>query len=400
MSQNRSNTLFFREWTTQKAGLTPELNEDACLIRNAEPENSFSPLLIAISDGATEAVYSRLWAKKLVEAAESDWPSLSDDELGERLKQASKEFSPIEPGKEVPWFVRNKYMDQGSQATLLVATAAGSKDNDFFTIQAVSVGDCCLIVFKAGGEVLSFPMHHSDEFGVNPVLLGNRLPKPLKYDHWQGQIEPGDLMLIGTDAVSKWALQCLESHQIGLLFNALLELLSPDRVGSNQSVEESPDIDLPPDIPAVKTPENSSKQLKNTEKPSARRGLLSRLWSWGSSESHSTIESSDAQQVTSEDKASQLHETGNDDASQKAQSETREVIAEPPSKFEQFIERYRAPHSELRMRNDDSTLVVGLPVQSSGANREHEALQIISNLKVTVAEWLQASQQVAEISSD
>src|SRR6478735_5722498 len=100
MSQNRSSTLFSQLWTVQKAGLAPELNEDACLIKNDSQEDA---LMIAISDGATEAVYSRLWAKTLVEAAESEWPSLSDEELGERLKQVSKEFSPIEPGKEVPW---------------------------------------------------------------------------------------------------------------------------------------------------------------------------------------------------------------------------------------------------------------------------------------------------------
>src|SRR5512144_730538 len=113
MSRNRSSTLFCQEWTVQKAGLTFDLNEDACLIRSLDPEDGASGLMIAISDGATEAVYSRLWAKQLVEAAGPDWPSLSDDELGERLKQVGKAFSPIEPGKEVPWFVRNKYMDQG-----------------------------------------------------------------------------------------------------------------------------------------------------------------------------------------------------------------------------------------------------------------------------------------------
>jgi hypothetical protein len=400
MSQNRSSALFFQEWTVQKAGLTPNLNEDAFLIRNAEPEGDFSRLLIAISDGATEAVYSRLWARKLVEAAESDWPLLADDELGDRLKQVCKEFSPFEPGKEVPWFVRNKYMDQGSQATLLVATVADSKDADSFDIRAVSVGDCCLFVFKASGEVLSFPVQHSDEFGVNPVLLGNRLTRPLKYDHWQGHIEPGDLLLIGTDALSKWALQCLERRHSGLLFDALLELLTPDITNSNQMVEESFGVDLPLDTAVAKTPENRSDELKGAEKSSARRGLLRRLLSWGSTESHDTTELSDKQQVTLEVKANQPNEESKHNAPQNAQSLTEEGITELPSKFERFIERYRAPASALHMRNDDSTLVVCVPVHNPSADREQEALQVIISLKFAVAERLQTSQQVAEISSD
>src|SRR2546425_1101770 len=115
MSRNYSSALFCREWTVQKAGLQFEQNEDACLIRSFKPEDDSTFLLIAVADGATEAVYSRLWAKSLVETAGQDWPSLSDDDLGEQLKQVCKEFSPIEPGKDVPWFVRNKYMDQGSK---------------------------------------------------------------------------------------------------------------------------------------------------------------------------------------------------------------------------------------------------------------------------------------------
>lgn len=394
MSRNRSSTLFCQEWTVQKAGLTLDQNEDACLIRSLGQEDDPQQILIAISDGATEAVYSRLWAMKLVEAAGPDWPSISDDELGERLKQVSKAFSPMEPGKEIPWFVRNKYMDQGSQATLLVATVTSAKDTDAFAVRAVSVGDCCLFLFKASGEVSSFPVQHSDEFGVNPVLLGNRLAKPAKYDHWEGLVESGDLVLIGTDAVSKWALQCLERNQSGLLFDALLGLLNQPTSDVSPSVERSSLADSPPSAPAAKTHENHSHQLPDAEKPSTLRGLLRHLWPWSTPEPHATAESSDDQQSMPEDTANQPSDDGEYVTSQNAQPAAEEATAVSRSQFEQFIQRYRAPESALQMRNDDSTLIICMPVRNPSAG------QVIRELQAAVTQRLQASPRMNEVSSD
>ena len=400
MSHNHSSALFCQEWTVQKAGLKPEQNEDACLTRSLKREDDSPLLLIAIADGATEAVYSRLWAKKLVEAAGPDWPSLSDDDLGELLTQVCKEFSPIEPGKDVPWFVRNKYMDQGSQATLLVVTVAGSKDADSFDVLAVSVGDCCLILFKASGEVLSFPMHSSDEFGVNPVLLGNRISKPARYDRWEGRAEAGDLILIGTDAMSKWALQCLERKQHGLLFESLLELLGRTTPDFGQQVEVSASADSRPNITGVETDESSSDDLKDAQQSSKLGWFLGHLWPWSNHEPHDTAESSDDQQPLPEVTAKQSEGNGKHIVSQNTQPASVGTTSDSCLKFKQFIDRYREPESDLQMRNDDSTLVVCIPVRSASDGQEREALQVVKGLEAAVAQRLQASQQMNDVSSD
>ena len=394
MSRNHSSTLFCREWTVQKAGLTPELNEDACRIENLEQEADVSGRLIAVSDGATEAVYSRLWARQLVAAVSSDWPSLSDDELGERLKHVSQSFSPMEPGKEVPWFVRNKYLDQGSQATLLVATVTGAQDTAAYDVRAVSVGDCCLILFKSGGAVISFPMRHSDEFGVNPVLLGNRLAKPARYDHWEGQIAPGDLLLIGTDAVSKWALQCIERNQSELLFDALLELFN----------QATPDVTQPragslltaslPSITAATISQDDSEQAQEAARSTTLRGLLRHLWPWSSAAPDDATESADNRQAIAAVTARPPNDDGQSVAAPTAQPATEETAADLPSPFEQFIARYRAPESPLHMRNDDSTLVVCMPV------RDLSEVQVIRSLQSALARRQQSSPQLDEVSSD
>jgi len=400
MSRSHASELFCKEWTVQKAGLKPEQNEDACLTREFEREPDSPRLLVAIADGATEAVYSRLWAKKLVEAAGPDWPSLSDDGLGEQLRQVCKAFSPIEPGEDVPWFVRNKYMDQGSQATLLVVTLTGSKDADSFYVRAVSVGDCCLILFKSNGEILSFPMHSSDEFGVNPVLLGNRIPKPATYDRWEWPVDLGDMILIGSDAVSKWALQCLERQQSGLLFETLLDLLSADPLDFNPSVEAHAPADSQPDAGEMGTDENHAAHLRDAEKPAKRRGWLSRLWPWSNDEPQETSEPADAQSYTPEVTATLPNDVGELLAPRDDEQADEPSAGDSRLKFEQFIEYYRAADSELPMRNDDSTLIVCVPVRHTSAGREREALQAMSRLKAAVAARLKTALPAGEVNSD
>lgn len=403
MSHNHSAALFCQEWAIQKAGLSPEQNEDACLIRILKQEDDSPLWLIAVADGATEAVYSRLWARRLVEAAGPDWPALRDEDLGEQLKQIGKEFSPIEPGKDVPWFVRNKYMDQGSQATLLVATVTGSTVAEAFHIRAVSVGDCCLLLFKAGGEVISFPMRHSDEFGVNPVLLGNRLPKPARYDRWEGEVEPGDMILLATDAVSKWALQCLERQQSALLFESLLGLLGLDTSDCSPSVEGPSSADSRRDTSEMEVDETRSDKSLDAEKPAGRLAWFRHLWPWSNQlpvEPHESTESVDAQPPMPDSTAQQRDDAGESAASQTAVPAEAQAVADSQLKFEQFIERYRASDSELHMRNDDSTLVVCLPMRDTTAGPGREALQMINRLKAAVAERLRTSPPKGEVGSD
>ncbi|MFL6275478.1 MAG: protein phosphatase 2C domain-containing protein [Blastocatellia bacterium] len=403
MSQNHSPALFYREWAIQKAGLQPEQNEDACVIRSLNQEADSPLCLIAVADGATEAVYSRLWARQLVEAASPDWPALPDDDLSEQLKQVGKAFSPIEPGKEIPWFVRNKYLDQGSQATLLVATLAGAQGNDAFHIRAVSVGDCCLLLFKASGEVISFPMQHSDEFGVNPVLLGNRIARPARYDRWEAQVEPGDMILFGTDAMSKWALQCLESRQSGLLFEGLLGLLGFNSSDSSSSAEGSSPADSLHEASEARAAEEPAAGLPNAEKPARRSGWLKHLWPWANHqplEVDEITETEDAQPPIPEAPVQQ-----GDDASESVdqpivESADEQAAIDSHLKFEQFIERYRAPDSLLHMRNDDSTLVVCLPVRHAPAGQELEALRVIRGLQSAVAARLQAAPPTGEVGSN
>ena len=66
-----------------------------------------------------------------------------------------------------------------------------------------------------------------------------------------------------------------------------------------------------------------------------------------------------------------------DDAKADNQQEAEQPVFHLRLDFEQFIERYRAPESRPRMRDDDSTLLVCLLVRSAGDDQEREALDVI-----------------------
>jgi hypothetical protein len=303
-SEASAPALFHMAWSLPKGGNTAQQNDDAWRVESIPVDPGPEGLLMALADGATEAIYSGQWARHLVQSAQADWPLLGDAELNDRLETVRASFSPIvAEGKPLPWYVRDKLRIQGSQAALLLASILGAEEGTYFAIKAVSVGDCCLVLLRANGELRAFPIETVADFGVYPALVGTRSDMPLIYTRWEDQLNPGDVLLACTDAVAKWALQCWETHQAYALFGWLIRLLSSmDAV----SIRAAPD---------------TAHCLSDLE-PASR-------------------------------------------------------IALPNADFSEFIQANRAAKDALRMRNDDSTLVVCLPVRGDAVDAQAEALEVI-----------------------
>src|SRR5438045_822885 len=98
MSRDESKPLFWQSWTIAKDGNTPEQNEDAARVEACD-----GGVLLAVADGASEAVYAGHWARALVAAVEADWPACDDVALTERLDRVRAAFAPIAPDEVVPW---------------------------------------------------------------------------------------------------------------------------------------------------------------------------------------------------------------------------------------------------------------------------------------------------------
>ncbi len=76
--------------------------------------------------------------------------------------------------------------------------------------RAVAVGDSCLIRARPDGNIRSFPMRKSADFGNQPRLIGSRgaaVPEP---DHASGALLPGDRLFLLTDALAQWFLHAQE----------------------------------------------------------------------------------------------------------------------------------------------------------------------------------------------
>jgi Protein phosphatase 2C len=390
MSQDQPARMFWQVWTAPKDGHTHDQNEDACRAQLFPSADGAEALMIAIADGASEAVFSRQWARELVQAADTDWPTLVDDQLDQRIQQVREAFAPdlTNVPDSVRFFVVTKLLTQGSQATLLVVTMTGSIETYSFAVRAVSVGDCCLLLFKESGGVCSFPLHHSDDFGANPALVRNRPPNPLAYARLEAELKFGDLLLVCTDAMSKWALQCVENKQAGLLFDALLGLLATVPLGSSQ-LGEAASVDRTPPRNAKATPEKSSHSHSMTAEDSCHsfklRRLLRSLKLWSPSEPAKSDQLPDQRIAAPESTPVERNPASENVVADSTQPATPEPAPDPRAKFEQFIASYRAPEKKPRMRNDDSTLVVCLPVHSTKDGQRQQVLEIIRKHK-TAAE--------------
>lgn len=300
MSQPRLATW---DWSVAKQGNAEGENDDACRVERIPGEGGVETLLIAISDGATEAVYSGRWARALVEAAEADWPEIGPG-IEVRLLPVRQKFQPFDPQAELPWYVREKFLTQGSQATLLTVTVS-PEASGVFGLKAVAMGDSCLLLFHISEEEYAyraFPLDSAADFGANPMLVRNQpSPVPRKYQKFDAQMRAGDLLLACTDAVAKWAMDCLESGGANQLFDALCRLTSHAPAAAPQ-----------PDQPEA-------------EHQSSWREWL-------------------------------VHKLRLDRAAPIAVPE--QPLPAEPLDFAEFVARCRQPDTNPRMRNDDATLVV------------------------------------------
>lgn len=312
MSTTASFSYFSRGWSWAKAGNRPKQNDDAYRLCTFVQSDCSIGCLAALSDGAAEAVYSGRWATALVTSAEPDWLRMSDREIAERLQEVRDAFVPLSDSESVPWYVRQKFENIGSQATLLVFSLAHGEDRAIGT--AVGVGDSCIILCKANGEVLSFPLVSAAEFGAFPELIGSRPTDETPFHRWQFVMDRGDLLFACTDAVAKWILECRESERMPFVFESMATILSASRssrmVLSNQ-------VHFLPTPPAA--PDGSPR----------KRGM------------------------------------------------DLQLEGEEPLTFERFIAASRSKASSLRMRNDDSTLAILSVVKSEGTGQVEEVIDLL-----------------------
>jgi len=203
----------FRALCAPKEGSTDAQYEDAWAITDAGEAAGVitsAPLLtIALSDGASSAVYAKDWAKRLVTtfgSLDGNVATIPNAELATSIANQGKEWRGEVEGRATSWHAQEK-LASGSAATLLVATLDGSQAR----WDAFAIGDVCLFVIRRGKLKYAFPVTRSAGFDDRPALLSTEARGAFpEVKRFGASIEPGDRFLLMTDAMSAWFLNAFE----------------------------------------------------------------------------------------------------------------------------------------------------------------------------------------------
>jgi hypothetical protein len=162
----------------------------------------------AVSDGASDGIYSDVWARILCDSycreTRQHW---SIDEFSEwvscRRRTEWQEWHERVSVKDLPWFAREK-LRNGSYATFAGLRFEADLSGDW---EACSYGDACLFVVRHDALLHSLPLTSSEAFNNSPPLLATL--GDVLLEHVQivrHQAEPGDSFYLATDALAQWFL--------------------------------------------------------------------------------------------------------------------------------------------------------------------------------------------------
>ncbi len=188
-----------------KQGNSPAENEDRFSLRRKKN------ILLAASDGATEASYSGEWAELLVRSgwkhlllSKSHYRAITvpQEMVRNWLEPIRQEFNASQSTKSLPWYSVEKAR-QGAFATFL-----GFRMSPRGQWMAVSCGDTCLIRLARGLIIDSFPIFDPVDFENQPNLVSSKPGSPIpEMAIHSGELVGGDeIIVLATDALAAWIL--------------------------------------------------------------------------------------------------------------------------------------------------------------------------------------------------
>ena len=193
-----------------KAGNTPDEYEDA--FWSDWTDRDTVAFRVAVADGATEASFSRQWAKRLVRSYCN--VTTAHQDLCQILPQIQKGWCRSVSARPLPWYAEAK-LQLGAYSSLVGLTiwekelASGAA-----RWEAIAVGDSCLFQVRDNQLLIAWPLSRPDQFNNRPLLIST---KPENNTHLAEQIarlpgdwESGDSFCLMTDALACWFLQKLD----------------------------------------------------------------------------------------------------------------------------------------------------------------------------------------------
>jgi serine/threonine protein phosphatase PrpC len=193
----------------EKLGNHETENEDAFLIPARNESVTEQLLKFAVSDGATESSFSKEWAHLLISCFKDQ--SFEDSDLQTTLDLVRKSWLDKIQNIDLPWYAQEK-VRLGAYASLLGLTL----DLRQLTWNALAIGDSNFFAIREDCMIKSFPTHDSKGFSNTPYLLSSLLSQNIDVSRNilrdSGDIRNGDLLIMGTDAISAWILSESEKN--------------------------------------------------------------------------------------------------------------------------------------------------------------------------------------------
>lgn len=169
----------------------------------------------AVADGATEAFDSQSWARLLAH----DWvlPGPADQTLDEFRAWVAKQGQALHDswnGLRLSWYAEEK-AQTGSFAAFVGVQF--DLDEAAPCWRAIALGDSCLIHCRNRAIVTALPVSHYESFNATPLLVPSH-PSMQQAALEQvvvagGIVEPGDVLLLLSDAVAAWYLMLVEKDE-------------------------------------------------------------------------------------------------------------------------------------------------------------------------------------------
>jgi hypothetical protein len=193
--------------------------EDAC----AFSENRL--LLYALCDGASGSNFPRPWASLLarswVEGPDELVQSLHGQPLEYWLDRRRKDWQRWIYQTWLPGINERNAAQHQPPATREVAEEiiAGGASATLLGLRlslkhrawdCVAVGDTCLFHVQETGSYQAFPLERSADFNTSPPSLSTIAGQRPRVQWLKGEVSPGDLFFLATDALAAWICQRLE----------------------------------------------------------------------------------------------------------------------------------------------------------------------------------------------
>jgi hypothetical protein len=193
-------SLSVMSFSREKFGNRGEENEDAVVENDLLYKNTNEKMIsLCVADGATESIFSRRWARKLVDAVETK--QIRAESFLNDLGILQNEWEEWLGNMELAWYAEEK-AKQGTYAAFLLVDFNLEKR----IWNALSVGDCCVFQVRKNKLIASFPYKSENEFNNSPNLIGTKINSKISVLNENGVYLEGDIFYLISDSLAKYIL--------------------------------------------------------------------------------------------------------------------------------------------------------------------------------------------------